>query len=382
MIGLGLALGLPGAWAHGAPEGRDIDFRVLEDWTGPAAGTEMGPHVGEYNGMHTGAPFGPAHDILAVDVRELVDPSGEPALSVRYTFQGGNPAEGGELNDTLNFTIGEKTFGFYVATLDNELWTSDFPLIAGPFPVGDGFPLALEGIVPLRLLDAKIGDVVSAMKVVSSYHDASMNGMRMDGDVAPGGFNYNHFAVPAPTDDSLQLDYTLKGPPELFTVDLAADALEVPRRGETITVNLTVAPNGTALEQFINITIVPAPGYETNATVFSIRLAAEPRLVPVLLTAIGDSAPRPGTVDILATSDLGSLVKRTVAVSCGPDPAGEGNVDENAVGTDGSPAGTALADSNEGTAQETESASVPALPWLAPVLMLVAAVWFLGKRRE
>lgn len=318
-MGMVLALVPEPAAAHGAPANRDFDVRVLQDWTGPAAGTDVGPHVGEYNGMHTGAPFGPAHDILAVDVREAYGRGGEPGLRIRYIFQGGNPSEGGVLNDTLSFTLDGRSFAFFLATPDNEVWTTNFTTLEGPFPVGDGFPLALDGIVPYAAVGAKVGSVLGDVAVVSHYHSASMGGMEMPGDEAPGGFYYNHAAVPAANDDSKQTDYTLRGPARLLDLVVAEGVVSVPARGGRV-VNLTVAPNGTQLEQFVNLTITTTAGFTANVTFLTLRVGPERRSVSVSLTAAGTGAPLEGTLEFVAVSDLGSLVTRSVSLYCAQDP--------------------------------------------------------------
>lgn len=157
--------------------------------------------------------------------------------------------------------------------------------------------------------------------MAASYHDASMNGMRMVGDEAPGGFYYSHFAVPAPNDDSIQVDYPLQGPADLLL--LAAGAAPDPmKRGENATLELTVATPLNDTEQRVTFTVQAPAGFEAAVETPLLVLGPDAPEAPVRITlrALGNATA--GNVTVVAASDLGfrAAAVFTVDLVKAPDP--------------------------------------------------------------
>lgn len=275
-LALLMLLMAPVAAAHGAVEPREIDTRILAD------GTDNGDYGGPQGVLNEGGL-----DILSLDVYEATMPgTTEPALVLRVIVQEGEPG-----SHTLTFDLdagGAKSYTLTTSDLTSYAST-DFAAVRGPFPVGDGHPQAIEGIVPLAELGG-IGTEVGGITVTSAKDGTDM-------DVMPGSWFVQGIEVPSdPTVTPTPGAYTLRGLPAWFTMS-GDGTLDV---GEAETVVDLV--NGLdTLEQFLTLTVQAPAGITATLSSPSVLLGpGEARNLTLRTQGIGA-----GDVVVTATSDLG-----------------------------------------------------------------------------
>ena len=292
----------PLASAHGAPEAREIDERVLAD----------GSTNGDYGA--SGSLDEGGLDVLALDVHEATL-DGAPALVFRVIVQGGDAAA----SHTLTFTFAAGGDRVYTMQSDDlATWTSsDFAAIRGPFDVGDGHPKAIEGIVPLSALGVSQGDEVAGIHVTSS-----MDGD--DADVMPGSWYLSGVEVPTVEDPPAPGNYALRGLPSWFTITADTTSIEP---GQNVTVDLT--SNLDAIEQFVTLTVQAPAGME--ATLDGNAILAPGEAVSKTLTLTGFGV---GDVRIIAQSDLG-LERELILPLASAPIVGDGGDVESALLTNG-----------------------------------------------
>ncbi|MEA3142728.1 MAG: hypothetical protein QOG31_52 [Thermoplasmata archaeon] len=333
----------PLAAAHGAAPAREVDTRVLLDddgltGYGPDA---CAPAVGT-------CPFGNgAPDLLSLDLREAATPTGQPVLWFRVAFQ--TNAVPGPRAIHLALTAGGKERAFDWTSADGATFTtSTFTAIAGPTPIGDGHPQALDGMVGYDALGLKVGDRLEGLS-------AESHGGGEDGDRMPGGWTSQGTEVapvpnPAGAEPAYDGTYTLKGPAALLKVT-AAGALDLAGKGTMLHVENLLA----ASAQFVTLSLSAPPG--VLASLDSATLALEGGAVKMaglkLANATGD-----GVLNVTVTSDLGAHAFLLVPYR------GTAPLVPNAT----SPAPPSTSSSK---------ASPPALPLLA-----VAAAVVLARRRQ
>ena len=273
---------VPMAAAHGAPEPREIDLRILAD------GTASGDYGGPQGIASDGAP-----DLLVLDVREAYDTNGQAMVVFRFIHQLGDP-ESGSLGIDVTFTAGGKDHAYSMTTLDGLQYTSDsYARIDGPFDVGDGTPKAVEGWIPISDIGTKIGDEISEIRVTSALDGAIADRM-------PGTYDVQGITVPAiPPEDAIPGTFTIAGPANLLDIEVSVNTLEI---GEADTANITLSnPLGT-FEQFVSLAASAPEGVVATLDADGILLATgETRTVTLSISGDGR-----GEVAILVQSDLGA----------------------------------------------------------------------------
>lgn len=273
---------VPIAAAHGAPEPREIDLRILAD------GTASGDYGGPQGFASDGAP-----DLLVLDVREAYDAQGHPMLGFRFIHQLGDP-ESGTLGIDVAFTAGGQEYTYSMTTLDGLQYTSDsYSRIDGPFDVGDGTPKAVEGWIPISEIGAKLGDEISEIRVTST----------LDGTIAdrmPGTYDVQGTTVPAiPPEDAIPGTYTIAGPANLLDIEVSVNTLQVGAAGTT---NITITNPLETFEQFVSLAASAPDGVAATLDADGILLAAgETRTVTLSISGDGE-----GEVAVMIQSDLGA----------------------------------------------------------------------------
>jgi MYXO-CTERM domain-containing protein len=268
----------PTATAHGAPASRDIDSRLVTD---NAQGGDYGPVSEVPNPLVANG----AVDLLAVDVREAYGPSGEAGLWGRIVYQGGD--EGSHRIELAMDVNGVPVTRFFESA-DLNTWIGDADFTAPEvFPVGDGYPRALEFFLSSGLIGAgAIENVMVTSKVGGGT-----------GDLAPGTYQ-TVAGVPAvvPTDDSATASYTMDGPDELLTIS-GQSSIDL---SSSASFEVTVE-NLVGEAQFITFATVAGFGGNLVISPDSLALgASETGTVSVTTTA-----PVSGNAAITAISDLG-----------------------------------------------------------------------------
>lgn len=281
-VALLAALLAPTALAHGAPEAREIDLRVITD------GTASGDYGGPEGALSDGAP-----DLLVLDVREATDAQGAPMLVFRFIHQLGD-ASAGTIGLHLTFDAAGASHAYDLATADGIQYTSDsFTRIDGPFDVGDGTPKAVEGWVPHAELGIKTGDDITNIQVTSSL-DGTV------GDRMPGTYDFQGITVPAvPPEDTTPGTYAVQGPANLIDVALSVNALKF---GATESANLTITNLLGSMEQFVTLSTTSPAGITAILDNDALALAAnETRTVRLGIDGSGQ-----GEIALRIHSDLGA----------------------------------------------------------------------------
>jgi hypothetical protein len=256
-----------------------------------------------------------APDLLSLDVREAATPAGQPVLWFRVAMQT-NAADGPRAIH-VGFTVDGKPLEVDWTSLDGKAYTtSAFEAIAGPTPVGDGHPQALDGMLSFAALGVAAGAKLAAFQVES-------RGSTEDGDVMPGGWTANGAevaSVPNPSEPGVPFPgaYTLAGPARLVdaspmgTLDLA--------QGKD-SVMLHVTNRLAASPQFVRLHVVAPPG--VAASFEGGELALDGGAMKMATLRVG-SAVAPGTLNLTVTSDLGAYLSFQVPYNASPPPASTG----------------------------------------------------------
>lgn len=281
---LALLLLAPLATAHGAPQPREIDVRLLEDTTSS----------GDYGGPE-GALDGGGLDLLALDVYEGTLPgTAEAALVFRVIVQGG---DAGAHRLDVKATAGGQDHVLDLTTSDLATYDSAaFDAVRGPFDVGDGHPKAIEGIVRHAALGIAPGDAVTQIRVESHFGGDIQDKM-------PGSWYTMGQEVPLPPPEEAgdPAAYTTQGPLEAFT--LAANMSLVPVR-EGTAVGLVFNSSLPGTDQAITLSASAPAGINVSFSDTTVLLDAGQSA----MATMDVSGVALGTVRILAQSDLGVAV--------------------------------------------------------------------------
>lgn len=275
--------------AHGVCAAREIDQRALTDADAVAYGGPGG--VASEGG----------HDIMAVDIREAHDAlSGEPAAIFRIIVQGGDTTKG-ELKDVLSVKAAGSTKTFELSTKDGVNFASTFDSLAGPFPVCDAFPQALDGLVRYSTLGVTAG---------AKLDDITMAGYAANApaDIAPGSWYYGEQLVPGdPTSPGAPGSYVLKGPAQLLNVTAATNQIDLTRAMGPVEVAITLENALSSLEQFVNLTLRAPEGVSASLDSTSVKLAASggEKTRTITLSVARTTAATESTLFVVASSDLG-----------------------------------------------------------------------------
>lgn len=350
VVGLAaIALFAPAALAHGAPAAREIDTRILADDDGL---TGYGPD------SCSAAPVCPfsngALDLLALDVREAKDEAGAHVLWFRAIYQTDHVGIPAELH--LTFTAAGAEHELEWSTADLATFTSTtFAKVAGPTPVGDGHPQAVDGMVLAASLGLASGDVITDLAMESHGESGE--------DLMPGGWTVQGVPfdpIPNPIAELEDHDpydgtYTLVGPATLLAVGLGELSTGSERSATLIVLN-TLA--GTA--QFATLDLPPQSPATLDLESLALDGAATKSVTLTIPTGLF------GLLNVTVTSDLGAYQVLTLDLGAAPLPAANGT----AHGDDGHD------DSDGHHDGETSKPSSLPLPFLA-----VAAAALLARRR-
>lgn len=278
---------LPHGDAHGAPAVRGLDTRVLLDDDGETgyAPDACAPEPANVCPLASGAA-----DLLALDLREAATATGQHLIVFRLIFQTEQALNAQEL--TLHFDIAgaAKTLQWQG---EGDIYTSkDFMHVAGPFPVGDGHPQAIEGAVLASTLSVNVGDVLENIRATSAGSS--------EGDRMPGRYSLNGVAVPD-VEDPVLGTYTLQGPAQLLQLDAAA--LEAQAVGPTVGGQFAVREAAQGLTQTVTVQSASA-AVELDPASFVLESGGA-RTVHVRMASPESNT----TVMIRLTSDLGGFVE-------------------------------------------------------------------------
>lgn len=212
-----LAALAPAASAHGPPQRRDADTRVLVDWNDDCGGDGGAAAA-------TGTCRG-SHDLIGLDLVERHDASlGDVVVFRFYMDKGGSGARRDVL--TLGTPSGQQTFS--LTSSDAATFTATgFDAHTNAQSLSDGTRFAVEGTVKLGRLGA-VGQAIGPFKV-EAYSGTQV------GDYMPGGCNNSIGTCSAPSPDSdisYELrSYTLAGPTHYLAVTVPDSTLDVPAGG-------------------------------------------------------------------------------------------------------------------------------------------------------
>jgi len=303
------------ASAHGAPNPRDFETRIL---------TDQNDDCGE----HGADGCRGTHDLLAVSIREAHDADlGDVLVVSLWMDHGGSGAK----RDIVSFQAGGDTKTVTFRTSGDGTFTVDGAArISAPYPVPsasaqDGTRFGVDATVALSTLGIGKGDRVSGFKV-----DAYAGETR--GDIMPGTYvtalgteapkGANEQGAPA---EYVRAAYTLRGPVQYADLDadgpvtVPADseafvALRVANRLGDMAQTFTFSATGGA-----GVTVgFHAPGSPDGEYPPTMRLDVPPdgdRLVHLVL--VGQESGAGGTVTVTLATDLGGRVQDTVAYTVG-----------------------------------------------------------------
>lgn len=298
---------LPAATAHGAPEARELDIRVLLDDDG---GLGYGGCVVACN------PAAPPEgiDLLALDVREawLGD---APALVFRIIHQYEAVHDGRGFELTFSASGSAHTFQ---ATSDDALnyISATFARLDGPFDVGDGHPKALDAWILASTLNVSAGDALTDITLASTHHGEP-------DDIMPGTWFSNGFEVPHLPHDPGEVvpdeepgTYTIKGPAQLLRLDADAaspviDLAVSAARNLTLT-NALAATSQSATVTLLHDSAVHATltGADANGSLILNLDPGATRQLSLVVAPHGGS----GNLTVLVVSDLGARAVTTLQV--------------------------------------------------------------------
>ncbi|MEK6984896.1 MAG: hypothetical protein AABX89_00740 [Candidatus Thermoplasmatota archaeon] len=305
VVGLAaLALLAPTAIGHGAAAAREIDTRILADDDGL---------IGYGPDSCSAAPVCPlsngALDLLSLDIREAKNETGAHVLWFRAVYQTDHVGIPAELH--LTFTAAGAEHEFEWSSTDLTAFSSTtFAAVAGPTPVGDGHPQAVDGMVLASALGLSPGDVISDLAMESHGESGE--------DLMPGGWTVQGIPfdpVPNPASELEEHEhydgtYTLLGPAPLVTAILS-DRSAGAARSATLTVTNALA--GTA--QFTMFDVVPAALATLDLASLALDGAATKSAV---LTVAPDAF---GTLTVTVRSDLGAYQVLSLDLGAAPIPA-------------------------------------------------------------
>ncbi|MEA3165492.1 MAG: hypothetical protein QOJ26_349 [Thermoplasmata archaeon] len=191
-----------------------------------------------YGGCTEGAcaPEQPrAYDAVALDAREVADPSGVPQLVFRFLVA--------PVDDDLARTIalsgmaGGREFTLQAIVEGNRTTASAG---VGQEPYASGEETAVEVVVPYSGLGVQVGTQLADLRVETMLDDAR-------GDIMPGGWYDGDTLVPhiphevgeltEVTEEPAPGQYSLLGPAPLITID--APLLGMAEQGWAVTLNVT-----------------------------------------------------------------------------------------------------------------------------------------------
>ncbi len=344
----------PAASAHGPPDVRAQDFRLLADHSDDFCDDSA------LNGCD-----GP-HDLVGLDVREGHDPARGDMVYFRLTVNGGSGAR----TDKLTVQVNGQAKSFEFKTSDDQAFTgTGFDVVtSGPTatPSGstDGERVTVEGGVKLSALGG-LGVKLSGYTV-----ESTKGGTR--GDVMPGCYYSPLTQTLVPDNDPGCTDgdaesstpfartsgYVLQGPSYYVTVTLPAKAT-VPADGETVVdVGLANALKSAKWDtrQSAALTVEGADGFTAtwvgaNGAEPAVEDLAKGGTATAELRLRGDGhAAATGTLTITVTTSLGGRSVHTLPyeiTAASPADGGGDGTGGDATGASGGkdspPAGALLA---------------------------------------
>ncbi|MES2154967.1 MAG: hypothetical protein V4510_07515 [bacterium] len=359
IIACAFLAGMPLVAAHGAPDPREIDQRVLMD--DGDGGQDYGGCPDTLEGQPCPTDAG-AMDLLALDVREAYH-NGSPALALRIVFQVREATHADRKVDVA-FKVNGQDFTVGL--------TGDGKAFAGPscmdaamtaVDVGDGTPKAIECFVSATALNLTAGMAVSSVTVLSSVGTTK-------GDYMPGGWYSNGQMVPAasPPDDPTNPEvpaipqgmeapgaFTTQGPAALL--NFTADAPSATLGHGPAHILLTIQNTLRTMPQLANLTLTPSPGITVALDAASVNL---PDGTAKTIALVVTNATRDGSVTISAATDLGGLAAIVIPVTV--------------------PAMTNQSQPPAGMSQTTEGKKSPDLG--TPLAGLAVATALLARRRS
>lgn len=312
LLALGTLVSLPVASAHGTPEAREIDTRVLEE------GLDLLLDYGSTNGLledACGADFqdcaglGPlpilyegGHDLLTLDLREAYGPAAsgalEPGLWTRHTFRRGS--DDVTLTDVISFTLNGTAVELEMTSMDNQVFTSTtFTYVSEKYDEGE-YERGLQGFIPYSALGTGPGATLTDI-TVTSFVDGSPT------DVMPGAYSYNGMLVPDThglADATIDQDYTLAGPAPLVTG--AFDGFAELQTG-TNTVTLNVASTLSQTPQTVAIQVLDAAGFTITPAQDLLQFEAGGGAQTVDLTVDTNGVEGHAMAMLRLVSDLGGV---------------------------------------------------------------------------
>ncbi|MEA3191560.1 MAG: hypothetical protein QOD77_2142 [Thermoplasmata archaeon] len=209
---------LPGATAHGPPQRRDPDTRVLVDWNDDCGGDGGAS-------LATGACRG-SHDLIGLDLVERHDAGLGDVVVFRFFLDKGTS---GARRDTLSVGTPSGTQSFSLTSSDAATFTATgFDRSTNAQSLNDGTRFVVEGTVQLSKLGSP-GQTIGPFKV------EAFNGNQV-GDYMPGGCN-NTVGTCPPQDPDADIAYELRqyklaGPTHYLAVTAPSATLDVPAGGE------------------------------------------------------------------------------------------------------------------------------------------------------
>jgi len=321
---------VPAAMAHGAPEGREIDTRVLEDDDGGLApgGCSHDTEQACANPQNLGGL-----DLLALDVREMHTANGTPAASFRVLFQGGNAGvaqtvsislTAGGAAQTLTFT--GNTGGPYNSTTCSAFAGAVVP------PGADDHVSAVDCIVTYAALGVNgTGDALTAISVLSSvgakkydampgtwYTNDGQSNLAPRVPVCDSSTTPPTCEQPQPSDatggDLTPGAYTLAGPAKLVDATLSAATVDLRQGPAIVDIVLGTSLNGTT--QVVTLNMSAPTSIQASLDAATAIVGNESRTVKLHLVG----ATKDGAVTVILTSDLGFYQVLSVAVTAPPPP--------------------------------------------------------------
>ena len=214
-----VALAVPAA-AHGAPNPRSMDTRILHDYNDDCGGHDLGDNCRG------------THDLIALDLREAYDDELGDVVVFRLILDQGTA--GATLRDVVSIKAGSATKSYEFRTSDDASFTGTFERVSGPHDLGDGTRFAVEGTVRLATLGVASGDRLSEFSV-RAYRGAT------EGDLMPGTYR-TALGTDGPEPASEQGDptffrapsYRLKGPVQYASMQADRSSVQVPSGGEVL----------------------------------------------------------------------------------------------------------------------------------------------------
>lgn len=306
-IGLALLVAAPAATAHGAAPSRAIDTRILLDDDG-----SVGPG-GCVDGQCPPNDAG-GLDLLSIDGREAYTADGQPTIELRVAFQDFSSKTGQSVKITFKAGGADHEIEFHGGgTAYNSSACAKF---AGPIPIGDRTPKAIDCTLLASGLGVKSGDKLEEVKVTSSIggnaYDVMPGTWYENGQLAPHVPTVEPGQVPDPGEIQEGLSdpelgsYEVVGPAALLNLTTTAPGTIGPFKA-TLAIQ-----NAVAEDQFATITVQTFGNLTAAVDQSSLDLKASSAARTVILTI--DKVKSAGNVTLLITTNLGAYQKITLDV--------------------------------------------------------------------